>query len=225
MTVDDARRVSDLKAALKRARPGALLSLDDLALLWGTSKARFVTTRNTIAGFPDPMPAPKEMRLAPKAYVYPARPAIQAMLAYANRHQDLDRAKAERTAAMMGERRCVDSAPLHRISELQTINRMMAEIEERERLQGEYVPATDVAAVAGEIFSEVSETFASLSNKVDPHGEFPAELRLRMDEQGRAALLRLHRRMKDMLEADAVPNRNRDQAGKAGKPRARRVSA
>lgn len=226
MNPDDVKRISDLRAALKRAKPDKLLSLDEVSLLWGTSKARFVTVRNSMTGFPDPMPAPKEMRLAPKAFVYPARKAIDAMLAHATRHDDLDRAKAERTAAMMGERRAADSAmPLHRINELQTINRMMAEMEERERQQGAYISANDVAAIAGEIFSEISEFFATLSNKIDPHGTVAADQRTRIDELARAALLRFHSRMKDMLEADAVPGRNRDQAGKPGKSRARRLGA
>lgn len=223
MNLDDARRISDLKAALKRAGVDSLLSLDDLALIWGTAKSRFVTVRNQIPGFPDPILAPKEMRLPPKAFAYPARAAIEAMLAFANRHEDADRAKAERTAAILGQRRDgTDQAPLHRVNELQVLNRLAAEIEEREREQGLYIPRGDVAAIAGDVFSELSDFFATLSNKIDPHGELPPEVRDKVDELGSAELLRLHARMKDMLEPDAVTDRNRDQAHRTGKTRARR---
>lgn len=225
MNVSDARRLNDLRAALKRAKPNDLLSLEDVALLWGTSKSRFVTVRDQMATFPTSIPAPKDMGLAPRAYVYPARAAIEAMIAHATRHEDIDRAKAARTAAILGERRAGgDETPLHRVNELQTLNRMAAEIEERERAQGEYVPRADVAAVAGEVFSEISEFFGILSNKLDPHGELAAELRARIDALGREALLRFHARMKDMLEPDAVAKANRDQADRAGKTRPRRAS-
>lgn len=224
MNVDDARRISDLRAALKRSKADALLSLEDVALLWGTAKSRFVTVRNQIADFPAPIPAPKAMGLPPKAYAYPARPAIEAMLAYANRHDDLDRAKAERTALILGQRRGRDDqTPLHKVNELQVLNRLAAELEARERAQGEYVASADVASVAGEVFSEISDFFATLSNKIDPHGELPPEVRKLVDDLGSSALLRLHGRMKDMLDSDAVTETNRDQADRAGKSPTRRV--
>lgn len=223
MNVDDARRLNDLRAALKRVKPNELFSLDDVALLWGTSKSRFVTVRDQMATFPAPQPAPKEMGLAPKAYVYPARAAIEAMLAHATRHEDIDRAKAERTAAMLGQRRVEgDAAPLHNVNELQTVNRLAAEIEERERAQGLYIPVAEVAAVAGELFSELSEFVSELANRIDPHGSLAPDVRLLIADQGKEALLLLHRRLKDMLRADAVAKTNRDQADRAGQPRARR---
>lgn len=223
MNVSDARRLNDLRVALKRAKPNDLLSLDDVALLWGTSKSRFVTQREQMANFPAPAPAPKEMGLAPRAYVYPARAAIEAMIAYANRHEDLDKAKAARTAAMLGQRRgAIDAAPLHNVNELQTVNRLAAEIEERERTQGLYIPVADVAAVAGELFSELSEFVSELANRIDPHGALPPGVRLLIADQGKEALLLIHRRLKDMLRADAVAETNRDPADSLGKSRARR---
>lgn len=226
MNVEDARRLNDLRAALKRVKADDWLSLDEIALIWGTQKSTFVTTRKHMPDFPQPERAPKNMGLDPKAYVYPARAALEAMLAYATRHDNLDRAKAERTAVLLGQRRSTGEAPpLHKVSELQMLNRMAAEIEARERAQGAYVASADVAAVAGEVFSEISEFFSGLSNKIDPHGELAPDLRMRIDDLAREALLRFHARMKDMLETDAVAETNRDQANRAGKSRARRAGA
>ncbi len=223
MSPQDAKRVKDLRAALKRAGADDLLALDECALIWGVSKPRFVTVRNQIAAFPDARPAPKGLGLQPNAIVYPARAALEAMLEYAQRHETAAKAKVARTDAMLGRRRGADDAvTMHTPNELATINRTMIEIENREREQGLYIPLAEVQAVAADVFSEISDFVGGFTNKLDPHGVLAPDLRKRMDEIGREAQLSFHRRMRDMLGGDAVAEGNRDTSRRTRRAPARR---
>ena len=211
MNPQDAKRVKDLRAALRRAGPEDVLALEEVALIWGVSKARFVTVRNQIAAFPDARPAPKGLGLQPNAIVYPARVALEAMLEYAQRHETAAKAKAARTQAILGRARAADeSIAMHTPNELAALNRTMIEMENREREQRLYIPVAEVQAVAADVFSEISDFVGGFTNKLDPHGVLAPDLRKRMDEVGREALLSFHRRMRDMLGGDAVAQGNRD---------------
>lgn len=199
-------RRADIKAALKRAKPDDVLELEALAIIWGTTKPRFVTVRNTMADFPQPMPGQGNK------YIYPARVALQSMLDHETRHDADAKARAARTDAILGrtgKRAVSDDSARHSVSELATLSRMAAEIEEREREQGEYLAVAEVAAVAGEVFSEISEFMASLPNKMDPNGLLPPELRVMIGSQAKEALLQLHRKMKQVLSPDAKPRTSR----------------
>lgn len=217
--VSNYKRRADLKAALRRVKPDDFLELEHVALLWGTTKQRFVTVRNGMADFPDPLPGQGNK------YIYPARKAITAMLAYETRHDDAAKVRAARTNAILGRggsRKGGDEAASHTVNELATLARMRAEIEEQEREQGFYVPVAEVAAVAGEVFEAISEFMGTLANKMDPHGLWPAELRAQIEVQGADALLQLHRKMKNVLSPDAKPRSNRTTTGRPRRSRARR---
>ncbi|MBX9814067.1 MAG: hypothetical protein K2X76_05135 [Sphingomonas sp.] len=213
MSPQDARRVRDLRVALKRAKPDDLLSLADCAIAWGVEKSRFVSVRNQIADFPDPRPATKEMGLRPNAIVYPARAAIEAMLGYAMRGERSAAAKAARIDAILGRsRKGEEPDALLSPNDLVKMNRLQAEIQERERDQRQYIPAAEVSAIAAEVFSELSDFLSTLANKVDPHGTLSAELRASIDEEASKALLSFHRRMKDMFAPDVDAAANREPA-------------
>lgn len=218
----DARRVIDLKAALKRAKAKETLALAELALLWGVSKPRFVTTMKQMTGFPDPQPAPKGSGLPANSHVYPAGKAIEAMLAFATRHEDTAKARAERTAAIVGGGKANEAALLFKPSELATLARLAADTEERERKQGLYVAVAEVSQTVGDIFSMISDFCAGLPNKVDPHGELPPASREKVREGATDLQLQLYHRVKHLLAPDAVAEGNRDSSHRARKPRARR---
>lgn len=199
-------RRADLKSALRRAKPADNLTLEALAIIWGTTKSRFVSVRNTMPDFPQPMAGQGN------GYIYPAAKALKAMLAHETRHDDAAKARAARTNAILGRSgRKGDAADVgaHTPSELATLSRMAAEAEQRERDQGMYVPVAEQAAIAGDVFSEISEFMRGLSNKLDPHGLLPPETRTLVDTLGDELLLRIHRKMKDVLSPDAKPRANR----------------
>lgn len=210
------KRRQDLAAALKRVKAEDVLTLEELALLWGVTKPRFVSERNLMATFPDHI---KQGNV----YFYPAKAAIQAMLDHETRHDKMNRDRAAIAARILGKGRQeeVDSAG-HSVNELATLNRMATEMEEREREQGKYIPAAEVARVCGEVFSEISEFMSSLDAKVDPNGLLPLEIRAMILSNGKDALLRLHRLMRDMLRADADDKPTRTAARRSRRASARR---
>jgi hypothetical protein len=207
MKPEDRKRVQDIGAALKRSKPKDLLALEHLAILWGVTKPRFVTVQRAMVGFPDPKPAPKEMGLPANSHVYAAIPALKAMLAYAGRHQVAARAKQALTDAILGVRRDSTEPEVHHTpNELAVLSRLRAETEERERQQGLYVPVAEIAAVAGDVFSEISDWIEKLPNAIDPHGELPPATRVAIRDRGREELLQLHKRMKHILTRDVAPS-------------------
>ncbi len=191
-------RRGDIQRALKKAKPEDMLSLEDLAFIYGATKGPFVTAKKQMVGMPPPV-------LQGTQHIYPAKAALKAMLDYEMRNDAAADDRARRTKAILGTiagDRMDQSSGLP-ARELQILNRTAAEIEERERAQRRYIPAEEVAMVAGEVFSELSEFMAGLSNKLDPNGLLDPRLRALIDTGGAEALLGFHRKMKDILDADA----------------------
>jgi hypothetical protein len=215
-------RRPDIQAALKRAKPNDLLSLEALAMIWGVAKSRFVTVKNVMPGFPPPIPQGT-------SHVFKAKQALKAMLDYETRHDRAAQLRADRQAAILGGMKkaradqVVDQGIPAR--DLQILNRMATEIEERERNQRAYIPAAEVAMIAGDVFSEISEFMAGLSNKVDPNGLLDPLLRAQIDDHASEALLRFHGKMKKILDADVVEGTPGGAPNRARKPRARRQRA
>lgn len=212
-------RRADLKAALKRVKPDDVMTLDDAAILWGTAKSRFVTVRNQMAKFPPPQKGEGNK------YDYPAKAAIEAMLDHELRFDAATKKRGDRINAILGKsgkRADLDEQASLSVTELARLNTMAAEIEEREREQGAYVPVAGNAALASEIFSLISEFHRELSNKLDPHGLLPPALRAQIDSLGEEFLLRLHGQMKDVLSPDAKPKKPRGAAGRTGRASSRR---
>jgi hypothetical protein len=203
-------RRRNVAAALKRAKPDDVLELTTLAQIWGTSKGRFVSVRNEMeasTGFPQPRKG------AGNEFVYPAKIALKSMLDFESRHETAARAKAERTAAILGQRgrraSQADPVAMFRPNDLAVMAKMTADIENRERDQGMYAHVAEVALIAGDVFAEISEFFGTLANKLDPHGLLPPETRALIDGNGAEALLGLHKRMNEILSPDAKPRGSR----------------
>lgn len=223
--VADLQRRARLKAGLKRVKPNDELTLDHCAVLWGVTKARFVSIRNEIEathGWPTPKPGPKN------TFLYPAKESIERMLQYELQH---DEAAAERQKVadrILGRttRGRAGTDPYHMpISEMAQLNRLATEIEERERAQRLYIPAAEVAAVNAEVFALFSAFCSDFDNRVDPNGELPAPVRARARQLGAELQLRIHREMKDMLTADAHAGTSDASAGGGKARRSRRASS
>lgn len=215
----DPKRLKDLEAALGRAKPRDRLTLEECAVLWGVTKPRFVSVRNQMPAFPDPVD--KEGNV----FFYPARKALQAMLGYERRHDELAKARQSRADAILGKHRVSRTEGddgSHSPNELATLSRIAADAEERERLQRLYVPIDEVVTIAGDVFGEVSDTLSQLAMLIDPHGRLDPKVRADIDKEAKGVLLRCHRRMKDILVVDVDDTRDRGPAGKARAARTRR---
>lgn len=213
-------RVKDLQAAIRRAKKGDALSLTELAMIWGVSKGAFVNVRQKMVGFPAGEQGPGN------SILYPAAEALKIMLDYETRADEEERERQSRAAAIMGLNRKNGRRPKAEVflppSELLKLSRLRAEIEERERNQGEFVPRSDVRSTAARIYAVLSEHLGQLELRVDPNGLLPAETRNRIGAEGRKALLAIHSELSDMLGADVDhgPGRTETARGPAGKPRA-----
>ena len=213
-------RRADIKAALKRVKPDQELGLDELAHIYGATKGPFVTAKKQMVGFPAPI-------LRGTSHFYNGRAALQAMLDYDMRNDAAAQQREKRAAAILGttHREREEAAAGFNPRDLQILNRMATEVEERERAQRMYIPAAEVSAIAGEVFSSLSEFMAGLSNKVDPNGLLDARLRNIIDKEGHDALLGFHRRLAVLLDADVEPAADRAAPSGARKPRTRRKRA
>ena len=211
----NAKRLIDLRAALKVAKRNDKLELKALAALWGTSKARFVNKRDEMGEFPDP-------EVDGNRFLYPAIPTLKAMIAYITRHEADDAHKQqlmERLVSKGGKQSLLQGLP---VAELIRMNVLATDIEERERKQRLYIAAAEVERVAGAIFSKISNLLSNLSKRVDPHGRLPASVRKLIDEQASKLLLWVHAEIKGVLKADADNGPGVSKARGARKPRARR---
>jgi hypothetical protein len=216
-------RRADLKRAIKRAKPDDLLTLEGMASVWGVVKTRFVNVKNDITmtiGFPAHQPGPNNTHL------YPAKAALEKMLAYETRNDKMSAARQARQAQILGASRKGNKASgaseLHTPRELIDLNRIAADVEAREREQGLYIPAAEVSATTGEVFSELSDFCGNLANNVDPNGQLPPDVRERIDKGGAAALIKFHAQLKGLMNADAVNQHNQRPAGRARQSRTRR---
>lgn len=209
-------RRQDLKRALKRVKDGDLLKLEDLAKIWGTVKTRFVNVKGNIdatIGFPTPVQGENN------SHLYPAKEALTAMLAFETRNDEIDQQRGRRIDRILGrgpQGKGRASQPFTlSLSDMAQASRLAAEIEEREREQGLYVPASDVASTAAGIFDIFSEYLDDLDNRIDPNGLLPPETRTTLRTQGGELLLKVHSEMRDMLAGNAGSQ-------SSGSPRLRR---
>jgi hypothetical protein len=209
-------RVKALQSGVKRAKLGDKLSFTELALLWGVSKGAFTNVRQRMTGFPAGEPGPGN------SILYPAKQALEVMLEYETRADAAEQERQSRAAAIMGLDRKGGRRKKEQVylppSELLKLSRLRAEIEERERNQGEYVPRAEVRATAARTYAILSEHLGQLDLRVDPNGLLPAETRAKLGEQGRKALLAIHAELSDMLGADVDhgPSRTPKRRGPAG---------
>lgn len=198
MSQNRLRRREDIKRALKRAGDDAEMLLEDLAAMWGVTKARFVTVRNGMPGFPEPK------RVDGSIFIYAARPALQAMWDWETRNDKIKSDRRARQNKLLGKGRGRPSKadleePMFTPTELLRFDQLAASVEQREINQGKLVWQADVEAVFSEIFSMLSSTVGSLANTCDPNGLLAPDVRSAIDNAGRQVLLNLHSEMKSYL--------------------------
>ena len=218
---NDEKRLLDLKAALKAAKPRDRVTLDDCAALWGVVKARFVTVSKNFPNWPD------KVAVEGNKHLFPAKKAIQSMIAYLERHQKNEKHRASELQQMIGQTdQMADQISGNwTIAELAKVNQVAAELDQRQRDQGLYIPIDDVQRTVGLVFSEISETLSDLSTLVDPHGLLEASTRAMLNENAHKLLLASHAKLKALLSPDVGREPNPKPAKKPGKPRTRRKSS
>jgi hypothetical protein len=205
-----------IAAALKRCKADSMLSLEDLAEIWGVVKSRFVTVKNKMPDFPPPIPQGT-------SHIFEARTALKAMQAFERRHDDAAQKLKKTTDAILGNVRTgrldqIDTG--HTPRDLSVLSRLAAEAEERERAQREYIPKAEVAQRVGDVFEEISNFCSRLSNEIDPHGRLDPKVRAKIDERAAEALRRSNKILKDLLSPDANQGSSGKPPRRARKPRA-----
>lgn len=214
----DAKRLVDLTAALKKAKPKDVVTLETLSAIWGVAKPRFVTVARNFIDWPEPVG--KEGN----AYLLPAQKCFRSMIDYLKRHEAASKSRATRLGALIGSDQMAEQiAGGFSIAELARANQLAAELEQRQREQGLYIPVADVQRTIGLVFSEISEFLSNLSNYVDPHGNrLPPAVRAAVDTAAHEQLLSVHAKLRGMLSPDVKPEPTRKPARKPRKAPARR---
>jgi hypothetical protein len=214
------QRKSDLAAAKDqfRRRPKALLSLDELAVLYGLTKPAFVNLRKTIDGFPDP--AKREGN----AYFYPAYKAASALHEYVmrNEQQALDRGRRFEALVRPPASNGHDHAGLTMSAQEQLRAYELRERLQKEALaQGQLHRSADCAATTERVFSHISRTFGKPTTSMDPTGQWPADVREAVDKAGQALVLRCYAELRDMLggHAHQQPSGSPDTGARRARPK------
>jgi hypothetical protein len=197
MTKSRISRRADLQAAAKRFTKKDTISLEDVARLWGVSKARFVNVRNEIADFPEPLG--KEGN----AYVYAAKPVVDCLLRHETRNDKLESSKASKVAQILGGTGDEHHHDVLPPTEMLAMSRVRAEAERRMREQGLLVQFDEVQQTMATLFGYMSNVIGKLSDSVDPNGKLPGDVRARLDGLGKELLLRMYDDLNDMLADDA----------------------
>lgn len=218
-------RRADLEAAIKRCKTADILTLDGLAAVWGTSKSNFTNTLRLIEKMfemPPYKPGPQGV------HIYPARRALKVLLAYETRRDAADADIQKRQAAILGKGQRKREKPeeaLIPMSDLAVASRVMAETEERERVQGLYTALEDQARTAGMVFAGLSNFLSTLHISIDPNGKLPPQVREMVKAGAKKENLRIHKLMKDMLSGHAVSQSRRPKKAGSANGRARGASS
>lgn len=223
-------RRQDLEAAIARCKPKDVITLQGLADAYGTSKSNFTNVLRQIERMFDMPP----YQAGPKGvHVYPAAKALKVVLAFETRNDAASDELQKRQAAILGKgekRKDRPTEQLIPLGDMAIASRVMAETEERERMQGLYCALEEQARVAGVVFSAISNFMSTLHITIDPNGKLPAAVRALVKTNAHKENLRIHREMKDILSGHAIPNQSgpkkaRSANGRAGRSRARRKRA
>lgn len=194
------QRRKALAAALKKLAPEDMLSLEELATLWGTAKTRFTNVKQDMIrtgyDFPPPVKGPKNSNL------YLAKQAVEVMLDYETRNDRTAMEKDQVIKQILGHGNSEENQGVIPISELAILNREAARAEDRARKQGEVTPVAKAAAVAGEVFSIITDFFGDLDARVDPNGQLPRDVRSKIKELGAAAQIQLYEAIESELSDD-----------------------
>jgi hypothetical protein len=224
MSKSSIARRADLQAALKQFRKkGETIALQDLATLWGVTKARFINLRAQITGFPEPVGKDGN------ALLYQAKPALEALLQYETRNDGVTARKASKIARILGATASEPDDDMLPPSEMLALARARAEIHKQLQEQGLLVLFADVQETMADVFGFLSNILNKLSDSVDPNGRLPGPVRGTLDALGNDLLLRTYKDLNDMLADDVDRDTSRTtparaQPARPGAAKARRVS-
>lgn len=197
------QRRKTLTSALKKLSDQETLSLEELATLWGTAKSRFVNVKQDMIregyDFPPPIKGPKNSNL------YLAKKAVEVMLSYETRNDIKAVEKDQVIKKILGQDQAAPNAGVMTITELAVLNREASRAEERARQQGEFVRKSESSAVAGQVFSIITDFFGDIDARVDPNGQLPKEVRKKLRELGDEAIVHLHEAIAKELSDDPRP--------------------
>jgi hypothetical protein len=205
----DPKRLPTLRAALKRFKEGDKVPQQDLAKIYGVTNARLTTLiKNRFASFPE------AERHGDKTHWYPAIPALQSMIAYLTAGTTRKQDSASRVAQVMTgakqEAAAADPEPAEpekRVMTPQDLDKLASASTKIFRLQAEkrmFVRADAARSLIRTMFTSVQRSITALPTEIDPNGELPPLQRVRLEEACRAALIRIHGGIAEILDADAV---------------------
>lgn len=221
MSKSSTQRRADVQAALKHFRKAKDkdVTLDDLALLWGVTKARFL---NVVRPIPD-WPEPKGKR--GNQHIYDAVACLESLLAWETRNDQAESGQRAKIAKILGRQSAGDE-PDSTLppSEILKLARARAEIEERLIAQGHLHLASECEATTERVYSIISAPLGNLAQAVDPNARLPASVRETLLKLGRALNLRIYDELRDMLGGDVDQRPSRAKTPRKRTDRARRTA-
>jgi hypothetical protein len=201
----DPKRLPALRAALETFVADERLPHQRLAELYGVTPARLTTLiHNRFEGFP-----PAE-RQGDKTNWFPARPAVESMIAYLTNSGKKKHEAAARAATVMGtangaaaaaEAEDDDIPPLGPVE----LDRMASAATRIWRLaveQKRYVPVAEVRQTVRGMFDIVKREVQSIEHAIDPNGELPPLHRARLAAHCRELLVKAHEKLERFLGDD-----------------------
>lgn len=211
----DPKRLPSLKAALGQFGPDDTIQHKDLAALYGVTPARLTTLiKNRFEKFP---PADRH---GDKTHWYPARAAIESMIAYMEGSGKKKRAAAARAAAVMGaateaaaaaEPEAEEPIPMGPV-ELDRLASASTRIWRLAVEQKKYVPATKLRHWARATFELVKREVQAIPHAIDPNGELPPLHKARLEAHCRELLVQMEDELADLLK-ELPPEENADADG------------
>lgn len=179
-----------------RRRTRAVLTMDEIAALYGVTKPAMHNIHKLVPDFPE------FVDKKGNAFFYPAYKVVVALLAYVKRKEVATRDAARSFQDIVSPDHSAgdDQTPPLTAGEQLKAYQLRQNIVDEELEQGILHRADKCAAVSEKVFSEISRTFGSnLADTIDPNGKWPPELRTAIDEAGEALTLRCFGHMKHML--------------------------
>lgn len=196
-------RIPTLKAALAKYKAGEQESMRALAKLYGVAASRFTTLiKDRFEGFP-------EAERIDRADWYPAREAIEAMIAYTVALKKGGRSTAgKRAAAIRGatSRKVAvaqeeDEGPEAMTpTELDRMASAMTRVFNLKKAMGEFVKRDEVKRSMRSAFSIFTHEVMAMPNLIDPNGQLPARDRQALEQKCREILTKVHGEMGTLLD-------------------------
>lgn len=193
-------RIPALKKALANYGPKEKAPMRALAVLYGVTPARFSTLIKTrFANFP------KATRVNDKTDQYPAREALESMIAYAIGMKK-GNLPAGRRAARVNKEVAAQVAAEPEAPEPMTpseLDRLASALTRTFNLQkqmGLVVKRDEVKAMARGAFSIFSHEVMSIPGYLDPNGQLEIKMRTAMEHKCREILAKVHGLMAAYLE-------------------------